>query len=90
MASPEKILFALRGSRWLITWELMQSGPMTVQKLAKNLEFEQSRTSHNLSIMREIGVVTSKRVGKNIYYRLTNSNAFIYMKSYLQEMVVEK
>lgn len=90
MASPEKIIFALRGSRWLITWELMQSGPMTVEKLAETLGFEQSRVSHNLRIMRQIGIVTTKRVGKHIYYRLTNSKAFIYMKSYLTEMVVEK
>lgn len=90
MSSPERIIFALRGSRWPITWELMQSGPMTVEKLAANLGFEQSRVSHNLGIMRQTGIVKSKRVGKHIYYRLTNSNAFIYMKSYLQEMVVEK
>lgn len=90
MSSPERIIFALRGSRWPIAWELMQSGPLTVEKLAANLGFEQSMTSHNLSVMKKIGIVTSKRVGKHIYYRLTNSKAFIYMKSYLQEMVVEK
>lgn len=90
MASPQKILNALHNSRWTIAWELMQSGPMTVEKLAYNLNFEQSRVSHNLGIMRRSGIVTTKRVGKHIYYRLTNSKAFIYMKSYLQEMVVEQ
>ena len=90
MASPERIIFALRRSRWPIAWELMQSGPMTVERLSNNLNFEQSRVSHNLGIMRRVGIVATKRVGKHIYYRLTNSKAFIYMKSYLQEMVVEK
>jgi len=43
---------------------------LTVTEIHKQLGLEQATTSHHLGIMRDKGVLTSKREGKNIYYFL--------------------
>ena len=43
---------------------------LTVNEISKKLEAEQSLVSHNLSNMKLKGILSSRREGKNIYYRL--------------------
>ena len=43
---------------------------LTVTQIHKLLEIEQSTTSHHLGILRDKGVLCSKREGKNTYYYL--------------------
>jgi DNA-binding transcriptional ArsR family regulator len=43
---------------------------LSVTEIHKILGIEQSTASHHLGIMREKGVLTSRREGKNIYYSL--------------------
>lgn len=46
--------------------------PKTVTQICNDTGFEQSWVSHSLRILREGGIVDSKREGKNIYYKLDN------------------
>lgn len=43
---------------------------LTVTEIHKQLKIEQANASHHLGILRDKGVLSSKRVGKNIYYYL--------------------
>ena len=47
---------------------------MTVTEIHKKLDIEQSTTSHHLGILKDKGVLGSKRDGKNTYYFLKNDN----------------
>jgi len=43
---------------------------LTVTEIHKKLNIEQATASHHLGILRDNGILTSKREGKNIYYCL--------------------
>jgi DNA-binding transcriptional ArsR family regulator len=47
---------------------------LTVTELHELLQIEQSTTSHHLGILKDKGVLTSKRDGKNTYYFLKHDN----------------
>lgn len=47
---------------------------LTVTEIHELLGIEQSTTSHHLGILKDKGVLTSKRDGKNTYYWLKHSN----------------
>ena len=47
---------------------------MTVTEIHNKLNIEQSTTSHHLGILKDKGVLGSKREGKNTYYFLKNDN----------------
>ncbi len=49
---------------------LKDGDKMTVTQIHEKLGIEQSTTSHHLSILKEKGVLCSKRDGKNTYYFL--------------------
>ncbi len=53
---------------------LEEKKSLTVTEIHEKLGIEQSTTSHHLGILKDKGVLTSKRVGKNTYYRLKNEN----------------
>jgi DNA-binding transcriptional ArsR family regulator len=47
---------------------------LTVTEIHRTLGIEQSIASHHLGILRDKGVLSSKREGKNIYYFLKHEN----------------
>ncbi len=47
---------------------------LTVSEIHKLLKIEQSTTSHHLGILKDKGVLSSKREGKNTYYFLKHEN----------------
>lgn len=47
---------------------------LTVTQIHEKLGIEQSTTSHHLGILKDKGVLISKRIGKNTYYSLKNEN----------------
>jgi DNA-binding transcriptional ArsR family regulator len=47
---------------------------MTVTEIHEKLEIEQSTTSHHLGILKDKGVLASKREGKNTFYFLKNDS----------------
>ena len=50
--------------------KLLRRKPMTVSDLSKQLSFEQSRVSHNLRKLKELGFVTVTPSGKQRVYRI--------------------
>lgn len=49
---------------------LEEGEKLTVTEIHKKLKLEQATASHHLGILRDKGVLTSRREGKNIYYFL--------------------
>ncbi|MCK4661463.1 MAG: helix-turn-helix transcriptional regulator [Bacteroidales bacterium] len=49
---------------------LEDGNKLTVTEIHDLLKIEQSTTSHHLGILKDKGVLTSKREGKNTYYSL--------------------
>jgi len=47
---------------------------LNVTEIHKLLGLEQSTTSHHLGILKDKGVLASRRVGKNTYYFLKHDN----------------
>jgi len=47
---------------------------LTVTEIHELLKIEQSTTSHHLGILKDKGVLCSKREGKNTYYFLKHEN----------------
>jgi DNA-binding transcriptional ArsR family regulator len=63
-------------SRIMILFLLYKNGEMTVTDIWHKLKLEQSIVSHHMTGMRNLGIVKVKRVGKNIYYSLSNPKVF--------------
>jgi len=53
--------------------EFLEGGRhLTVTEIYEHLKIEQSTTSHHLGILKDKGVLGSKREGKNTYYFIKN------------------
>jgi len=50
----------------------LRSGEMSVTELAEALGISQSNLSQHLALMRQRGIVTTRRKGLNVFYKLSN------------------
>jgi ArsR family transcriptional regulator, virulence genes transcriptional regulator len=50
----------------------LRDGEMPVSELAEAMGISQASLSQHLAVMRQKGIVTTRRAGLNIYYRLSN------------------
>lgn len=48
--------------------ELLQDREMTVGEIQESLGTSQSLTSHQLSLMKDRGILKSRKAGKSVYY----------------------
>jgi DNA-binding transcriptional ArsR family regulator len=62
-------------NRLLIIAELVK-GEQSVSDLANNLELGQSNVSKHLALMRERGLVDTRRDGASVYYSLSDPRIF--------------
>ncbi|MGK8488628.1 ArsR/SmtB family transcription factor [Nocardia asiatica] len=60
-------------SRLMILTELRQ-GPLSVSALADAIGMEQSAVSHQLRLLRNLGLVTGTRTGRSIVYSLYDNH----------------
>ena len=60
-------------SRLLILTELRQ-GPLPVNELADTIGLEQSAVSHQLRLLRNLGLVVGTRTGRSIVYSLYDNH----------------
>jgi ArsR family transcriptional regulator, virulence genes transcriptional regulator len=58
---------------------LEKSRNRTVTEIHKSLGIEQSAASHHLGILKDKGVLSSRREGKNTYYFLKNDNILLLL-----------
>lgn len=63
-------LQALTAPSRLLILSLLRESPCTVTELAEGIGMEQSAVSHQLRLLRTMGLVTSTRVGRNVSYCL--------------------
>jgi len=52
--------------------EELRGGERSVRELTETLGLKQSNTSQHLAILRKIGVISFRKEGSTVYYRLTN------------------
>ena len=50
----------------------LRSGEKTVSELAERLALKQSNTSQHIGILRKIGLISPRKEGSTVYYRLVN------------------
>ncbi len=69
-----QIAYILKGIghsvRLQIISQLKDGAECSVGEIQQNLEVEQTVLSHHLAKMRDLGLLTNRREGKSIYYRL--------------------
>ncbi len=69
--SSYKLFFrALSNETRIKIVELLKEEPMTVTKICKEANYEQSRVSHNLKCLKACGFVNSERDGRRKIYSL--------------------
>jgi ArsR family transcriptional regulator len=52
--------------------DLLRDGEKSVTELVEAMEISQANLSQHLTVMRQKGIVTPRREGVNVYYRLSN------------------
>lgn len=67
-------LQALATPSRLLILSMLQSGPSTVGALAEAVRMEQSAVSHQLRLLRNLGLVHGERKGRTIEYRLYDTH----------------
>jgi len=65
---------------------LHESKKMTVTEIFVKMRVDQSVASQHLSALRQAGIVTTERVGKNIYYSI-NYPRIEKLKNIIQQML---
>ena len=50
--------------------KLLKENPRTVSELVNNFDVSQPAISHHLAVLKSVGLVTSKRDGRVVYYSL--------------------
>ncbi len=66
-------------SRVRILWRLRES-PCSVGELAAAVEMEQSAVSHQLRLLRHLGLVVGDRQGRRIVYSLHDSHVAVLLE----------
>ena len=75
LESAANMLKALAHPMRIAIIKLLEGGEKkTVTEIHKILNIEQSTTSHHLGILKDKGILNSKREGKNTYYFLKHES----------------
>ncbi len=67
----------------------LQDGEVTVGALAKKLGIRQAHVSQHLAVLRQRGVVKTRRDGSNIYYGISNPK-IVKACSLIREVLLEQ
>lgn len=84
-----KLLKALSHEKRLEIIHLLRDQKLNVTQIQKMLDLPQANLSQHLQVLREAGVLNSRRDGKNIYYSIAHKN-FIKASDLLREILIEK
>jgi len=68
---------------------LLRDQELNVSEILEMLGLPQANLSQHLMVMRDAGVVSTRRNGKQVYYKLTNRN-FIKASDLLREVLVKR
>ena len=67
----------------------LQDGEMTVGAMAKKLDIRQAHVSQHLAVLRQRGVVKTRRDSQNIYYGISNPK-IVKACSLIREVLLEQ
>lgn len=70
-AKDAHILKTFANAKRLNIISLLREKELNVHELVSAMSYRQSNISQHLMILKNAGIVTSRRNGKNIYYRLS-------------------
>lgn len=82
-----KIFSALADQTRLRIYLLLLEGELCVCELCFSLDLEQSRISHSLRILKEAGIVTGRRLGKWMFYSITENKATSWFAEGLKDHI---
>lgn len=71
LANPDRLLILCR----------LSEGELCVSELEKSLEICQPTLSQQLTVLRDEGLVTTRREGKHIHYRLASPESIAVIKT---------
>ncbi|MBI3282695.1 metalloregulator ArsR/SmtB family transcription factor [Candidatus Curtissbacteria bacterium] len=83
------ILKALAHPKRLEIIHLLREQTLTVTQIQEMLDLPQANLSQHLTILRQAGVVANRKIGKQIFYRLSHKN-FIKASDLLRQVLIEK
>lgn len=67
--------------RLLILCKLADAGEMNVSRLVEEVGLSQSALSQHLALMRACGLVTTRKEGLNVHYRIADPRAYELMQA---------
>lgn len=83
------LLKALAHPKRLEIIQLLRDRTLTVSEIGEMLDLPQANLSQHLTVLRQSGVLNSRKIGKQIYYRLAHKNV-IKASDLLRQILVEK
>lgn len=85
----EELLKSLAHSRRLEIVNLLRDSTMNVGEIYKMLDLPQANVSQHLQILRDAGVVETKKTGKSVAYSVTNRK-FLKACDLIREILLER
>jgi DNA-binding transcriptional ArsR family regulator len=85
----EQLLKALANSRRLEIIHLLRDQEMSVTDIHSMLDLPQANISQHLIVLKESGVVNTRRDGKHIFYKLAHQN-IIAASDAIREMLLDR
>jgi rhodanese-related sulfurtransferase/predicted RNA binding protein YcfA (HicA-like mRNA interferase family) len=80
---------AFSNGRRLELIELLAQGERSVEALANAASLSVANASQHLQILRQAGLVRTRREGQHIYYRLSDAEAVVRLFDAIQELATE-
>jgi len=84
MREDLRIFKALSDETRLNILYMLYNGERCVCEIVKNIDRSQSTVSSQLTKLEDLGIVESRRSGRNVYYRLANSRVKKILKLMLE------
>ncbi len=84
MREDLRIFKALSDETRLNILYMLYNGERCVCEIVKNIDRSQSTVSFQLTKLEDMGIVESRRFGRNVYYRLANSRVKKILKLMLE------
>ena len=80
-----KIFRALANEERLeIVLKLYKEGELCASDIEKSFFMEQSTTSHHLNYLKNVGVLGSRKQGRNVYYQVNKENLTLLYDKFLK------
>lgn len=82
-----KIFSALSDQTRLRIYMILAESELCVCELTCALDMEQSRISHSLKVLREAGLITSRRIGKWMFYSIPSKRDYQWLSCGIKENI---